>query len=328
MPARNPTSEKPAAAKGVPGLVASRNDVDWHPRSWSRCDCMEALTSFCVPSNSSCKEHHSSASAKQNWLDLCRVIPSTCQDSINLPIVKTQRKQQRRINSISTGRWTAYVAAAAASSFAGAGSAEAEIHYSGEVFIKLIGNARSSLPLSNGASLVFEKTFQSTFFQNFHFLMKGVISGSGRSYFYDGYHRAFLSNLPSGENVSAGRFNSVAGKPVFGVLIHFFSCGAFSPIFGPNRGFVGFRFNTGNGTQYGWARIETRAVGIHRRVHAVIKDYAWGDVGDAILAGQKHSFQPANANSVPSASWLLEHKAWTPGACNACRRRTDRRLDG
>jgi hypothetical protein len=228
-------------------------------------------------------------------------------DSINLPSMKTQRKQQRSINSIANRRWTAYMAAAAASTFAGAGSAEAEIHYSGNVFIKLTGNAQASLPLSNGASLVFENIFGgSTFVQHFHFLMKGVTSGSARGYFQSATgQRNWLSNLPSGENVSAGKFLSVTGNPGFGVLFTFWSNGAFDPPrFGRLRGFVGFRFNTGNGTQYGWARIQTRNDN-NDRIHDLIKDYAWGDVGDAILTGQKHSSESANANSVLGSLGLL-----------------------
>jgi hypothetical protein len=220
--------------------------------------------------------------------------------------MKTQRKQQRSINSIATGRWTAYMAAAAASTFAGAGSAEAEIHYSSEVFIKLTNNTRATLPLSNGASLVFKNIdLGTTFWQFFFFLIKGASSGSARAYAHgsDGFN--LLSNLPSGENVSAGRFYSVTGHPGHGVLIANWSDGAFAPLeFGRLRGFVGFRFNTGNGTQYGWARIETRNDS-HNRIHEVIKDYAWGDVGDAILAGQKHSFQPAKATSVLGSLGLL-----------------------
>ena len=218
--------------------------------------------------------------------------------------MKTQREQQRSINSISNRRWTAYMAAAAASTFAGAGSAEAEIHYSGDVSIKLTGNAQASLPLSNGASLLFENFGGSTFWQNFDFLIKGVINGSARAYFHGGNFNE-LSNLPQGQNVSAGRFYSVAGDPGYGALIANWSDGAFAPPqFGRLRGFVGFRFNTGKGTQYGWARIQTRNDD-NDRIHDLIKDYAWGDVGDAISTGQKHSLQPANANSVPGSLGLL-----------------------
>src|SRR5438046_364156 len=122
--------------------------------------------------------------------------------------------------------------------------------------------------------------------------MKGVISGSARGYFHTGsFGRNFLSNLGPRENVSAGEFLPVTGNPSFGVLISDWSDGAFSPIGGWPRGFVGFRFNTGNGTQYGWARIETKDVIINGRHHIRdnIKAYAWGDPGDIILTGQKSS---------------------------------------
>jgi hypothetical protein len=214
--------------------------------------------------------------------------------------MKTQTKSDRKINSITPRRWTAYMAAAAASSFAGAGSAEAEIHYSGNVLIRLTGNAQASLPLSNGASLVFKNIFETTYVQHFRFLMKGVTSGSARAYRQDAsVQRNWISNLPSRENVSAGKFLSVAGHPYWGMLFTYWSNGAFfPPRFAERlRGFVGFRFNTGNGTQYGWARIETKN-DINDHAHDVIKDYAWGDPGDVILTGQKHSLQPASANSV------------------------------
>jgi hypothetical protein len=214
--------------------------------------------------------------------------------------MKTQRKQQRSINSIANRRWTAYMAAAAASTFAGGGSAEAEIHYSGNVFIHLKGNVQKSLPLSNGASLVFQNIFSgSTFLQHFYLSIKGVVSGSAR----EGRIHSWLLDLPSGENVSAGTFGSVAGNPDRGIIFTFWSDGYFQPYYG-TRGFIGFRFNTGNGTQYGWARIET-SEGSNYRTRETIKDYAWGDVGDAIVTGQKHSLQPANAKSVTGSLGLL-----------------------
>ena len=74
--------------------------------------------------------------------------------------MKIQRKSDRKINAITPGRWTAYMAAAAASTFAGVGSAEAEIHYSGNVSVELTGDAVASLPLSNGASLSFKTKTQ------------------------------------------------------------------------------------------------------------------------------------------------------------------------
>jgi hypothetical protein len=215
-------------------------------------------------------------------------------------------KAIRQIKSISISetRWLAYATAGVAGALGLSSSAEAEIHYSGNVSIKLTGNAQASLPLSNGASLVFENIDPgSTFWQDFDFLINGAISGSAHGYFPHGDFFN-VSNLPAGENVSAGRFYSVAGNPGIGALISAWSDGAFSPIGGSGRGFVGFRFNTGNGTQYGWARIQTRNDN-NNHLHDGIKDYAWGDVGDAILTGQKHSLQPANATSLPGSLGLL-----------------------
>ena len=81
----------------------------------------------------------------------------------------------------------------------------------------------------------------------------------------------------------------------------------FHPSVDGHEVFVGFRFNTGNGMQYGWARIQTRDVIINHSHHVrdVIKDYAWGDVGDVILTGQTQSLQQGNANSVPGSLGLL-----------------------
>src|ERR1051326_3620135 len=96
-------------------------------------------------------------------------------------------KTLRAINpvSLSETRWLAYATAGVAGAFGLSSSAEAEIHYSGDVSVRLTGNAQASLPLSNGASLVFENLYGGTFFlQHFHFLMKGVISGSARTYFH------------------------------------------------------------------------------------------------------------------------------------------------
>jgi hypothetical protein len=223
--------------------------------------------------------------------------------SVNLSIMKTPRKPQRSINSLSSRRWTAYMTAAAASTLAGAGSAEAEIHYSGDVSIELTGNAHASLPLSNGASLVFQNFFESTFIQTFTFVMKGVTSGSGwGSRYFPGSVR--LSNVPRGVNVSAGRFLPVTGNPDHGVLFTNWSDGQFAADGPPVRGWIGFRFNTGRGIQYGWARIRTRSES-NNQVHDLIKDYAWGDVGDTIFTGQTHSFQPADAHSVVGFLGLL-----------------------
>ena len=110
-------------------------------------------------------------------------------------------KSLRRTSSLSISetRWLAYATAGVAGAFGLSSSAEAEIHYSGNVSIKLAGNAQASLPLSNGASLVFENVFGgSTFLQDFYFSIKGVISGSAR----EGSIHHWLSDLPSRAKLS------------------------------------------------------------------------------------------------------------------------------
>jgi len=51
--------------------------------------------------------------------------------------METEKKFNSKFNSITNGRWTAYMAAAAASGFAAAHTAEATIHYSGLVNQKI-----------------------------------------------------------------------------------------------------------------------------------------------------------------------------------------------
>jgi hypothetical protein len=52
----------------------------------------------------------------------------------------------------------------------------------------------------------------------------------------------------------------------------------------PGVGFVGFRFNSGTGIQYGWARV--RMGGTSRLNGFKLIDYAYADPGEAIRAGE------------------------------------------
>ena len=60
--------------------------------------------------------------------------------------MNAQRKFDSKINSITNGRWTAYMAAAAATGFAATHTAEATIHYSGLVNQHIIDSS-GYLPL-------------------------------------------------------------------------------------------------------------------------------------------------------------------------------------
>jgi hypothetical protein len=54
----------------------------------------------------------------------------------------------------------------------------------------------------------------------------------------------------------------------------------------PGQAFIGFKFNTGAGEQYGWVRV--RMNGSPENSFAIV-DYAYGDPGEVVKAGQKRS---------------------------------------
>jgi len=203
-----------------------------------------------------------------------------------------------RNNSISflNSRWTAYAAAAAATGF-GAATAEAEIHYSGPIHKKLIGTSSDNFPLSNGASIrLFEFSFplSSYPFAGFNILNAPVTHGFRAVSYYSEVLR-----LAAKDAVSRGTFRETSPASV--------SWGNIQTFYGRNpfwndgrRGFIGFKFDTGAGIQYGWVRLKmTRAP----KVWMNVIDYAWGDPGDRIKTGQISS-RASESAAVPDEGSL------------------------
>jgi MYXO-CTERM domain-containing protein len=116
------------------------------------------------------------------------------------------------------------------------------------------------------------------------------VSGAAVSNRLCGYKGRFgtfyVSRLSQGAAISNCTFLPPAGQQA--ILFDFYGGGGF---FDPGIGFVGIRFNNGAGMQYGWARIYR----LHSRTGFVLVDYAWGDPGDQVRAGQTTSAsdQPA-----------------------------------
>jgi hypothetical protein len=71
--------------------------------------------------------------------------------------------------------------------------------------------------------------------------------------------------------------------PAIGALLTYSGQGNFAHT---GIGAIGFKFDVGNGIQYGWARVKVQR---SERYKYLIKDYAWGDVGDSIKTGQRSS---------------------------------------
>jgi hypothetical protein len=202
-----------------------------------------------------------------------------------LGLMKTRRKQ-RSINSISTSRWTAYAAAAAASTFAAANSAEGSIHYSGPIHQTFRLDRRASLPLDPaGGSLVLRHSNHVYGSSSFHdggtakFFVYAAVSGN-----VNGVSNAAgvsVSNLNRGDAISTR-----PTAPNGGFLAELFGNSGF-PIGQflerQRNAFVGFKFNNGAGVQYGWARLTMSG---SRFNNFELIDYAYGDPGDTIVAGQ------------------------------------------
>lgn len=215
----------------------------------------------------------------------------------------TQKKQHRKISSISTGRWTAYAAAAAASGFAAASTAEASIHYSGLINKNIAGRHEVTFPLDPAGG---------SFVASHYNLVAGSSSfsaGGGARLYFKGAKSAAVNGASctcykSRPQVCASNLNrrdAISGRPFLqGAAIlaldsyssFWHTCGNFQD---RGIGLVGFKFNNGAGDQYGWVRVKMLD---GRRNMFTVVDYAYGDPGDVVLAGQKSNGSTTSLQSL------------------------------
>jgi hypothetical protein len=203
--------------------------------------------------------------------------------------METDKKFDNKINSLSNGRWTAYMAAAAATSFTAAHTAEAEIHYSGLVNQRIQARGSATFPLGSDAYFKaghFNYVGGSSSFSAggvawlyFHGAQSGAVAGA--ACLCKDNTEVCASNLNRHDAISARPFVQDRGTLAYDFYFNFwFSCGNFR-FRGP--GLVGFKFNNGAGDQYGWVRV--KMMGPRRNYFAVV-DYAYGDPGEPVFAGQ------------------------------------------
>jgi hypothetical protein len=190
----------------------------------------------------------------------------------------------RKPASIAKGRWAAYATAGAASAFTCANSAEATIHYSGrigEYFPPLrTKNARFQLDQPGDS---FRLRHYVSVFTSSGFAYFGIFGRAGNAFagFYcpNGSQIASVSKLNPGDLISARPFlprnNGLLAR-------NDFCSGQFE---GGDFGFIGFKFNSGSGDQYGWVRLK---MGVRNQDFWLV-DYAYADPGEPIRAGQKSS---------------------------------------
>ncbi len=188
--------------------------------------------------------------------------------------------------SISNSRWLAYASAGAASAFAAANSAEGKIHYSGP--IKQIFNEcdAASFRLDRPGDFIRLRhssllLCSTSFFGNAFFNVVGI-AGASIAGFYDECGHVSASNLERGQRISSRPFLPAQPPPWGSADLAGYCPGQFLG----GIGFIGFKFNNGSGDQYGWVRIQVKPGASHQYPFKLL-DYAYGDVGDTIAAGQK-----------------------------------------
>jgi hypothetical protein len=95
----------------------------------------------------------------------------------------------------------------------------------------------------------------------------------------------YAARLGSGVNVSVGNFVSNTKSATYAVLAYHRLVGnSYGNFTSPGIGFIGFKFNSGKGTQYGWVRLQMN--GPAKGNTFTLIDYAFADVGEAIATGQ------------------------------------------
>jgi MYXO-CTERM domain-containing protein len=193
------------------------------------------------------------------------------------------RQSRRQTAKVSHSRWLAYATAGAATALAGSHSLEAAIHYSGILRVHFPPDRTKykTFPLDQtGDSIRF--VHRSGNFAGV-FITAILWPGSVRGFptYHGGTWQYYASKLPFGQNISSGPF-----RPA--LYYDAALAGNYSNSQWGDRGtgFVGFRFNSGAGIQYGWARV--RMVGDPEHAFTVL-DYAYADPGEPIRAGQTSS---------------------------------------
>ena len=208
--------------------------------------------------------------------------------------MKSKRARLRKPARVTSSRWVAYGMAGAATAI-GTTTAEAEIHYSGAVNV-LVSFGEKTFPLSNGAILWFDHFQSNTDYTSAKFAVRSAPVSNGWQADLPFRHQYVPENLTRKQPISTRDFRSGIG-----ILATSPFCNGFE-FCQHGVAFVGFKFNTGGGTQYGWVRLKMRGDDIPPKNSFYVVDYAWADAGERIRAGQTDSRSQDEAAVSPSGS--------------------------
>jgi hypothetical protein len=191
---------------------------------------------------------------------------------------------------IPNSRWLAYATAGAASAFTCANSAEATIHYSEPInrpFNECVEQtATFRLDRRGGFIRLRHVSLGCGSYSGFAYFNVGGLVKASIAGFYSGclFEEVSASNLARGQFISNRPF--VPAQPESAILGREDNNQCAGQFDENGIGFIGFKFNNGSGDQYGWVRIQTRGDVYHP---FILRDFAYGDVGDRIRAGQMSS---------------------------------------
>jgi hypothetical protein len=196
--------------------------------------------------------------------------------------------RSRKSAVVGSSRWASYATAGAATALGCAITTEdasATIHYSGPI------NQHFSAS-SSGQDLAYFNLGGPS--NRFGLVQTNLASGVGAARFgifgaatgaFAGFSASgfpYVSKITFGANINAANFAAVAH---IGTMAFAYGYGN-SQWLGAGTGFIAFKFNGGSGIEYGWARVTMD--GAPNNSFTLV-DYAWGDIGDAITAGQTTS---------------------------------------
>lgn len=211
-------------------------------------------------------------------------------------------RKREQVNLVQAGRWTAYAAAGTAAALGAGGAAEADIFYSGVVNIGLTDTTPTNGDfefvglgtLQGGTNLIFTPAhaFVTGAQSGIAAIFRGTLGtqqfgpGSAVGFSNNGFN--YVSKLAYGQNISTLGFLGAGYRQTMA----WFSGYTNSQFLQPGEGYVGFRFDVGNGTQYGWMKVNMDGQPLNTWT---IVEYAYASPGQAIFAGQTAAIPEAGS---------------------------------
>jgi hypothetical protein len=203
-------------------------------------------------------------------------------------------KKTNNFVRIDNSRWAIYATAGAATALVSVNSAEADIHHVdvNERFDAAPGSLmQQPFSLAGSAFINFGHYRTSAGAKGAGLFFIGLSGSGGVSAKFAGTSAGnfrYVSRLSFGANIAAQPTFAANNGNNFATL-------AFGSGYGNDKwldsgtAFVGFKFNIGLGVEYGWARVTTD--GSPGNAFTLV-DYAWGDPGDTVTAGQTTAAVP------------------------------------